>query len=245
MLSQIAADSVNIVTPESKKKLRWVKCGLLTKSCTQSRAPRTSSSLIMTRARLMMNFSPEVTGPRTSRTVSWKTYKNTKTYFWLKQSSSLTTFGHDTYFKQMMTSMKTSLRRAKRQDITYVRAAPRRRPLQLSLLLDKGLVFRPTGLDLTTFYPPTFQKSIQQKTQRVQRRMIVPSNDDRRAETTHSLSNFGTGSCGGQHRGSELLRKSTGVSLKLLFQIGGPSLVESRQKLCPAQKLSIGNSRKP
>ena len=95
------------------------------------------------------------------------------TYFWLNQPSGLITFGHYTYFKQMLTSTKTSLQRAKRQDITYVGAALRRRPLQLSLLLDKGLVFSPTGLDLTTLYPRMFQKSNQQKTQQVQTRMIV------------------------------------------------------------------------
>ena len=33
--------------------------------------------------------------------------------------------GHDTYFKQMLTSTEASLRTAERQDITYVRAAPR------------------------------------------------------------------------------------------------------------------------
>ena len=162
MLSQIAADSANIVTPESEKKFRWVKWGLLTKSSTQSRAPRTSSSCIMPRSRLMTNFSPKVTGPRTMRAVNWKTYKNKITYFWLNQPSGLATFGYDTYFKQMLRSTKTSLPRAKRQDITDVRAAPRRRPLQLSLLLDKGLVFSPTDLDLTTLYPPTFQKPIRQ-----------------------------------------------------------------------------------
>ena len=75
MLSQIAADLADIVTPESEKKFRWVKCGLLTKPCTQSRAPRTSSSLMMTRSSLMTNFSPKVTGPRSNRAVSWKTYK--------------------------------------------------------------------------------------------------------------------------------------------------------------------------
>ena len=73
MVSEIATDSANIVTPESGKNFHCVKCGLLTKSCTQSRAPRTSSSQIITRSRLMTNFSPEVTGPRTMRAVSWKT----------------------------------------------------------------------------------------------------------------------------------------------------------------------------
>ena len=84
----------------------------------------------------------------------------------------------------MLTSMKTSLREAKGQDITYVRVAPRRKPLRQSLLLDKGLVFNPRGLDLTALHPPTFQKPIQQQTQQMQRRMIVPANDNRRAETT-------------------------------------------------------------
>ena len=54
MLLQIAADSANIATPESEKSFRWVKCGLLTKFCTQSRAPFTSSSQTNIRSRLMM-----------------------------------------------------------------------------------------------------------------------------------------------------------------------------------------------
>ena len=62
--------------------------------------------------------------------------------------------GHDTYFKQMLTSMEASLRTAERQDITYVRAAPRWRPLQVSLLLNEGLVFRPASLDITALDPP-------------------------------------------------------------------------------------------
>ena len=70
ILSQIEADSVNLATPESEKKFHWVKCGFLTKSCTQSRAPRTSSSQIMTRSTLMTNPSPEIAGPRTMRAVN-------------------------------------------------------------------------------------------------------------------------------------------------------------------------------
>ena len=56
----------------ARKKCRWVKFGLLMKSCRQSRAPRTSCSRIMSRSRLMTNFSLEVSGPRTIRAVSWK-----------------------------------------------------------------------------------------------------------------------------------------------------------------------------
>ena len=73
----------------------------------------------------MINFLPEVSGPRRMREGSWNT--------WEKQDNSLTTqtitrfyhIGQDTYFKQMLASPKTSLQRAKRQDVTYVGAAPR------------------------------------------------------------------------------------------------------------------------
>ena len=58
ILSEIAADSVNIAIPESEKKLRCVKCGLFTKSCTQRIALCTSSSQIITRSKPMMNRPP-------------------------------------------------------------------------------------------------------------------------------------------------------------------------------------------
>jgi len=109
MLSQISADSANIATPESEKKFRWVKCGLLTKSCTQRRAPRISSSQIITRSRLMMNFSLEETGPRTMRAVSWNTWEKQDDFFPTQTIPKLYHFGHDTYFKQMLASTKTSL----------------------------------------------------------------------------------------------------------------------------------------
>ena len=87
--------------PESEKNLLWVKCGLPTKSCTQSRGPRTSSSQIITPSRLMMrSFSPGVTGPRTIRAVCWDTSKNRTIYFRLHQSQISAIFGHDTYFEQ-------------------------------------------------------------------------------------------------------------------------------------------------
>ena len=76
ILSEIAADSVNIAIPESEKKLRCVKCGLLTKSCTERIALCTSSSQIIIRSELMMNCPPQVTGPRTMRAVNWKTWKS-------------------------------------------------------------------------------------------------------------------------------------------------------------------------
>ena len=42
MLSAMAKDSDSIVSPDSEKKLLYVKCGLRTKSYTQSRTPRIS-----------------------------------------------------------------------------------------------------------------------------------------------------------------------------------------------------------
>ena len=70
MLSQIAADFLR------------VKCGLLTKSCKGSETPSISSSQIITRFGLMMNFSAEVTGTRTMRAVSWNTWKKTGRFFY-------------------------------------------------------------------------------------------------------------------------------------------------------------------
>ena len=88
----------------------------------------------------------------------------------------------------MLLGTETSLRTAERQDITYVRAAPRRRPLQLSLLLNEGLVLGPASLDLAALQPSTLLKSIEQETQ--QRRMFVTSNDNRRTKTAQAWSNF-------------------------------------------------------
>ena len=89
MLSQIPAESTNIATPESEKKFRWMKCGLLKKSCTQSGALRTSSSQIITRSRLMMNLLPEATGPRTIRALSWNTWNNKTSHFRLKHGFTI------------------------------------------------------------------------------------------------------------------------------------------------------------
>ena len=119
----------------------------------------------------------------------------------------------------MLTSTETSLRGTKRQDITYVRAAPRRRPLQLSLLLNKGLVFRPASLDLTAFHPSMIQKTIEQKTLQMQWRMIVSSDDYRWTETAQPLSNLRPGSHSRQHGSRELFQKPTGVTLEFSSQI--------------------------
>ena len=81
ILSEMAADSVNMAIPESEKKFRCVKCGLLTKSWTQRMALCTSSAQIITPSKIMVNRPPQVTGPRTMRAVNWKTWKNKTNIF--------------------------------------------------------------------------------------------------------------------------------------------------------------------
>ena len=141
----------------------------------------------------------------------------------------------------MLPGTETSLRTAERQDITYIRAAPRRRPLQLSLLLNEGLVLGPASLDLAALHPSTLQKTIEQETQHMQGRMFVTTNDNRRTKTAQALSNFGAGSHSRQHRRRKLLQELTGIALKLPLQVRTPDLVESDQHPCPGQKLPIRN----
>ena len=73
MLSLIATDSDNMVKPVSENKFLCVKCGLQTKSCTQSKTPGTSSFLMATRSRLMVNSSHCVGDPRIRSVVNWNT----------------------------------------------------------------------------------------------------------------------------------------------------------------------------
>ena len=68
--------------------------------------------------------------------------------------------GYDTYFILVPMSAKTSLRRTERQDVTYVRAAPRGRLLQLPLFLHKGLVLSPARLKLAPLGPTLLQQPI-------------------------------------------------------------------------------------
>ena len=89
ILSFTAADSANIAMPESEKKFRCVKCGLLKKSSTQRNALCTSSEQIITRSKLIRNRPPQVTGPRTIRAVSWKTWKDKINIFQLNNHETL------------------------------------------------------------------------------------------------------------------------------------------------------------
>ena len=63
-----------IATPVSEKKLRWVKSGSSTKFWTQSRTPRTSSSLIATQSSFIVNLYSYATGPRIASAVNLKTW---------------------------------------------------------------------------------------------------------------------------------------------------------------------------
>ena len=85
MLSAIATESGSIVKPDSEKKLLCVKCGLRTKSYRQSRTPRTSSSLMATRSRLTINFSPRIAGPCITSVVNWISWNNAIS--WPKQTT--------------------------------------------------------------------------------------------------------------------------------------------------------------
>ena len=89
ILSGLAADSANMAAPESEKKFRWLKFGLLTKSCTQRMALCKSSVQIITGSKLIKNRLPQITGPRTIGAVSWKTWKNKIKIFQLNNRETL------------------------------------------------------------------------------------------------------------------------------------------------------------
>ena len=186
MLSAIATDSDNMVKPVSEKKLICVKCGLRKKSFTQSRTPRTSSLLMATRSRLMETASLGVVDPSITSVVNWKTW-NREPHRRMRSNKGVeatSLFGYDTYFLQVSTSAETSLCRTERQDVTYVRAAPRGRPLQLPLFLHKGLVLSPARLCLTLPCPTFLQQPIQEFVEELYRRNIFPTNHNCRTEAT-------------------------------------------------------------
>ena len=144
MQSATTTDSHNIVKPDSEKKLLCVKFGLRTKSFTQSRTPRTSSSLMATRPELQAHGSQESSTGTPETTEAHEENKTTHG----NQNNML--IGYNTYFVEVLASTETNLCGTKRQDFTYIRAALRGRPLQLLLFLHKRLVFRPAHFK---FYP--------------------------------------------------------------------------------------------
>ena len=96
-------------------------------------------------------------------------------------------FGYDTYFTQKLTSTETSLCRTERQDVTYVKAAPRGPPLQLPLFLHKGVVLSPAGFNFALSGPTVLQKPIQEICKQLERSDVNPTNHNCRAEAAQIL----------------------------------------------------------
>ena len=99
--------------PETAERFRWVKCGLLTTSCTQSRTPRTSSGLIAARSEFIPKLSPDVTRPRMAIAVTWSGVPETR-YRWNNCNIKIIShmIGDNTFFIQRAPTTETSLWRA-------------------------------------------------------------------------------------------------------------------------------------
>ena len=122
--------------------------------------------------------------------------------------------GRDTYFIQVPTSAETSLCRTEWQEVTYVRADPRGRPLQLPLFLHKGLVLGLARLNFAPLGPTLLQKAIQELVKKMERSDVIPTNNNFRAEAAQTLSNDGSRSHGWQDTIHKLLEKATGITTK-------------------------------
>ena len=174
LLTAIAAASNSNVTPDSEKK-RCVKCGFRTKSWTQNRRPRTSSTLIATQSRIITDLSPNVTGPRLATASSWNAWNKAQTnqqQHW----SSTQLVGDNTYFAQMAPQTETNLWRAESQDVPYVRAAAPWSPLQLPLLLHKLLTLWFARHHLGVPCPAVLKKSVKQHSKQLHQGINVPAN---------------------------------------------------------------------
>ena len=144
MLPVMAADSDSrsVVRPDSEKKLLCVNCELRTKSCTQSKTPRTSLSGVATPSRLIESCSPWVEGPPTTRVVNWKpesSHKSNKTPTEIYNGGTSYMIGYNTYFIQVLPSTDTNFRR----DVAAIA---------------QRLVLSPASLHLAPSHPPFFQK---------------------------------------------------------------------------------------
>ena len=243
MLSAMATDSDNMAKPVSEKKFFCVKCGLRTKSCTQNRTPRSSSFLMATQSRLMVNSSPSAGAPRITSAVNSKTW-NTEPHRRMIQFEGVQAtclIGYNTYFIQVPTSAKTSLCRTEWQDVTYVRAAPLGRPLQLPLFIHKGLVLSLARLNLTPLGPTLLQQPIQEFVEKFERSDVIPTNNNCRAEAAQALSNDESGSDGWQDTIDKIFQKATGITAKFFLQILATNSVQCSHHTGISQKVFLIN----
>ena len=71
----------------------------------------------------------------------------------------------------------------------------------------------------------------------MKRRVVVSANDNCRAKTTQSLSNFGLSCYGGEHRVRELLRMSTVTRRNCLFKYELPILLKAANTRLAGKKI--------
>ena len=128
--------------------------------------------------------------------------------------------GYDTHFILVLRSTETGLCRTEREDVTYVRAAPRGLPLQLPLFLHKGLVLSPARFNFAPSGPTLLQKPIQQLVEQLQRSDVIPTNHKCRAEAAQTLSCYWSRSNGRQNTIHKFFEKATCITAKLSVGTG-------------------------
>ena len=222
MPSAMVTDSESLVNPNSKKKLLCVKCGLRTECCTQSRTPRTSLSSMATQSRLILKLSPRVAGPSFASAVN-RTILNV-TVSWVIETPHMQVQNnvHDWIrhiLYKVLPSTETSLCRTERQDVYYVRAAPRGRPLQVPLFVNKGQVLSPARFNFAPSGQLFLGKPIRDLVEQLERSAIIPTNHGCKEEAAHTLSYEQSWSNNWRQKIHTLLKEATGITAKLNRQI--------------------------
>ena len=208
---------------------------------TQSRAPRTSSSQIITCSRLMTNLLPEATGPRTIRAVSWNTWNNKTSYFRLKRSQGFTILVTTHTLNRCWRARKRACK--ERNDRTL--------PTSGQLVVEDRSSCR---YSWTGDWYSARQASISLP-------LIHPHSKSPPNETPSSCNGAWLSlpmTIAGQNQlnpcpvlersatvdSTEFVNSSRIPSLELSLQIRTPNLIESRQNPRPTQQLSIGRRGK-
>ena len=144
-----------------------------------------------------------------------------------KLISSITCYiGHDTYFIQVPTNAKTSLCKAERQDVNYIRAPARGRPLQLPLFLHEGLLLSAARLNFAPLGPTPLQKPIQELVKKLERNDVIPTNNNCRAEATQTLTYYRSRSSGRQNIIHKIFEKATGITTKTCPEVLATNFVK-------------------